>query len=294
MGHHPSQPRRRSVAARVLKPDVHPPSVKQIAEMLAIAVTEQPELATYILVAASSGARRREVLALRWKDVDLETGTLVIGRGIVIGESGVVEKDTKTHQVRRLSLDPSTLANLRAHRERRTDICATLSVPLSAENYIFAGTADGKVPWHPNSISRAFRELADATDATDIRLHDLRHYVASQLLSNGIDVRTVAGRLGHRNASTTLNVYGHFLPEADQKAATVLGGLLDAAVSERETEAAADESSDADVPPESETGDQTAPALRRRKRRNGNTARGTADHTAEPPQLSGEASGDIP
>ena len=59
-----------------------------------------------------------------------------------------------------------------------------------------------------------------------VRLHDLRHYVATRLLGAGVDVRTVAGRLGHRNASTTLNVYSHFLPEADRAAAEVLASLL--------------------------------------------------------------------
>ena len=65
----------------------------------------------------------------------------------------------------------------------------------------------------------------------DVRLHDLRHYVATRLLSADVGVRTVAGRLGHRNAAMTLNVYSHFLAESDREAANVLGRLLDDAVS---------------------------------------------------------------
>lgn len=64
----------------------------------------------------------------------------------------------------------------------------------------------------------------------DVRLHDLRHYVAIRLLSAGVDVRTVAGRLGHRNASTTLNVYAHFVPQADGRAADLLGEIFDHAM----------------------------------------------------------------
>ena len=59
-----------------------------------------------------------------------------------------------------------------------------------------------------------------------VRLHDLRHYVATRLLASGIDVRTVAGRLGHRNPATTLNVYAHFVPEADEEAASALSEVL--------------------------------------------------------------------
>jgi integrase len=65
---------------------------------------------------------------------------------------------------------------------------------------------------------------------TGVRLHDLRHYVATRFLASGIDVRTVAGRLGHRNPATTLNVYSHLVPEADQQAAEALGKLFDDAM----------------------------------------------------------------
>ena len=76
-------------------------------------------------------------------------------------------------------------------------------------------------------MSRRFRRVADAAGLPNVRLHDLRHYVATRLLAAGVDFRTVAGRLGHRNAATTLNVYSHFVPEADRAAADVLAGLLD-------------------------------------------------------------------
>jgi hypothetical protein len=59
-----------------------------------------------------------------------------------------------------------------------------------------------------------------------VRFHDLRHYVATRLLAGGIDLRTVAGRLGHTKAGTTLNVYAAFVPDADRRAAKVMAGLL--------------------------------------------------------------------
>ena len=71
----------------------------------------------------------------------------------------------------------------------------------------------------------AFRKSCRKVGLPGVRLHDLRHYVATRLLSAGVDVRTVAGRLGHRNAATTLNVYSHFVPETDQQAAEILGRL---------------------------------------------------------------------
>lgn len=94
----------------------------------------------------------------------------------------------------------------------------------------FSAEVDGSVSWHPDSASRSFTRLCRRAEVTGVRLHDLRQYVATRLLSSGVDVRTVAGRLGHRNAATTLNVYSHFLAEADRDAADVLGSLFDDAV----------------------------------------------------------------
>jgi integrase len=204
-----------------------------VADIFALAAEQDPAFATFVLCAASSGARRSEVLALRWKDIDLAAGTLVISRGIVMSEAGPVEKDTKTHQARRLSLDASTLRSLREHRDRREALVIAAGGRLSPESYVFSSAIDGSVPWYPNSISRVFRKFADEASAPDVRLHDLRHYVATRLLSAGVDIRTVAGRLGHRDASTTLNTYSHFIPETDQKAAAVLGKMLDDAILER-------------------------------------------------------------
>ncbi|MGE4164121.1 MAG: tyrosine-type recombinase/integrase [Vicinamibacterales bacterium] len=85
----------------------------------------------------------------------------------------------------------------------------------------------GADPWRPESVSRSFRLLCQELGLTNVRLHNLRHYVATQLLAAGVDVRTVAGRLGHRNPSTTLNVYAHFVPSADAHAADVLAALLE-------------------------------------------------------------------
>ncbi|MGH9272914.1 MAG: tyrosine-type recombinase/integrase [Ilumatobacteraceae bacterium] len=75
-------------------------------------------------------------------------------------------------------------------------------------------------------MSRGFKRLCVAEGLPDVRLQDLRHFVASQLLSAGVDVRTVAGRLGHRNAATNLNVYAHFLEQADRGAAAVIGRVI--------------------------------------------------------------------
>jgi integrase len=77
----------------------------------------------------------------------------------------------------------------------------------------------------PDSLGGAFSRLA-RQEGAELRFHDLHHFSATQLIGAGVDVRAVAGRLGHADSSTTLRVYAHALQQRDQAAAEVLGGLL--------------------------------------------------------------------
>lgn len=100
-------------------------------------------------------------------------------------------------------------------------------VPLPAAAFLFSHEPDGSVPWRPGFASLKFRRLRDELGLDDVRLHDLRHFVATTLLAAGVDLRTVAGRLGHAGGGrTTLAVYAHFQQAPDRVAADLLGKLL--------------------------------------------------------------------
>jgi len=211
---------------RVPPTDITPPDPEQLARLLERSRQEYPELACFILLAATTGARRSELIALRWSDIGFDDSTIDISRAIVIGNQGLVEKDTKTHSSRRVSLDAQSVAVVAAHKEQMKRRAKECGVDLPIDGFVFSNEPDGAVPWFPASVSRSFKRLCDQEGISDIRLHDLRHFVATQLLGAGIDVRTVAGRLGHRNASTTLNVYAHFLEQTDRIAADVIGNVI--------------------------------------------------------------------
>ena len=85
----------------------------------------------------------------------------------------------------------------------------------------------GTTLWRPDYVTRAFARLAAWLGIASIRLHDLRHFAATTMLLNGIDVRTAAGRLGHARASTTLDIYAHYTQPADQRASDTLASSLD-------------------------------------------------------------------
>ena len=164
--------------------------------------------------------------ALRWTDVDADAGTLVIRRSIATVPQGTVEKDTKTHAARRIAIDDHTAQMLNAHREKLRTRAALCGCALREDGYVFSPDVDGAAPLHPNLVSGRFRGVCRHLGVSGVRLHDLRHLHATQLLGAGVPVRTVSGRLGHADAATTLNVYAHFLQASDRQAADVISELL--------------------------------------------------------------------
>jgi integrase len=187
--------------------------------------SREPELAVAFRLLASLGGRRGEVCGLRWADVDLDGGVGVI-RGAVKQLTGqLIVGDAKTHQQRTLLLDEGTMAVLRAHRTMLENRAAALGAMLVTEAYVLTDSPDGAQPWQPNRLTQALRRLRDKAGYTG-RLHDLRHWNASQLLGAGESAVVVAARLGHRDPSTTHRWYAHAMPRADARAAALMNEAL--------------------------------------------------------------------
>jgi integrase len=211
---------------RARKQQLDLPDPGDIARLIEAAAKVNPSLPTYLRLAAATGARRGELCALRWKHVDLERHRLTIARSIVEVSGELIEKDTKTHQVRKVSLDEETVAVLTAHRAACEELAGKCGATLASSSFLFSHEVDFSTPWRPNYATLAFGRLRDELGLEGVKLHHLRHFSATQLLSAGIDIRTVSGRLGHANASTTLDFYAQFLQAADERAADALGALL--------------------------------------------------------------------
>lgn len=211
---------------RVRKPVLVMPTPEQVAALLAAAEATDPEFGCVLRLAAATGARRGELAGLRESKVDTVAGTVLIDRAVVNDGDQLVEKDTKTHSVRPVAIDAGTAAHLRRHMlaTRKRALAAGLTRAL--DPYVFSPVADGSAPPDPNLFTDRFRRLA-RVHAPGVRLHDLRHFVATRLLAGGVPVKTVSARLGHGSAAMTLDVYAAAIPAADQGAADLLGGLLD-------------------------------------------------------------------
>jgi integrase len=152
---------------------------------------------------------------------------LHIEHALVEAGGVLIEKDTKTHAERRMSLDERTMEVLTGHREMLQSLLDTADVRLSDGAFVFSHEPDGTQPWRPSYVTLAFSRLAKQRGLDGLWLHDLRHFAATTMLVNGVDVRTAAGRLGHANTSTTLDVYSHFVKAADQLAGGAVASVLD-------------------------------------------------------------------
>ncbi|MBZ9712232.1 tyrosine-type recombinase/integrase [Deinococcus multiflagellatus] len=180
-------------------------------------------------LALTTGMRKAELLGLRWSD--LQGDTLSVRQTVVrVAYTPTIETPKTAAGVRDLVLDPDSLDQLRA---RRTAWEAERAAVLGAgsvwpdHDLIFPDqNGEPLMPWR---IDYHWRTLRDGCEVSPIRFHDLRHTYASLAIASGMDVRMLAERLGHADASITLKVYSHVLASQRRRSAIGLGSLLETA-----------------------------------------------------------------
>jgi integrase len=206
--------------------DIRPPSPEELSQLLETVYEADPDFAILLWLAATTGARRGELCALRWSNVDLDAGELLIVRNLIVRGGQLLEKDTKTHAARRIALFDDSVALLDEHQHRCAQRAQTCGATLMPDAYVFSFDPAGRQPMNPDSVTHRFGRLVKQLGLR-ARLHDLRHYAATQLIAGGVDVRTVSGRIGHAGGgATTLRVYTHFQAAADRRAAQLLEQTL--------------------------------------------------------------------
>jgi integrase len=179
-----------------------PPSAEEAAAILSEAWYD-PEWGLLLWLTMITGSRRGELCALDWASVDFDRAVLWVPFSIAQTKAGLKKKPTKTNKGRRVTLDPHTLELLAEHRERCEERCAQLRCELARDAYLFFPAPDGTTPFVPGSITQRYRWMATKLKLRSTRLHSLRHYSATELIAAGVDIRTVAGRLGHGSGGAT-------------------------------------------------------------------------------------------
>jgi integrase/DNA-binding transcriptional regulator YhcF (GntR family) len=202
-----------------------PPTAEQAAAIVNEAFKDL-DWGVLVWLAMTTGVRRGEIAAIRLDRLDLEKGVLWLRTSIAQRNAETWEKDVKTHQQRRIALDSDTVGILRAYLAVRAEDASKVGMKISKRGRLFSPSVDHAEWINPSTITQRYRRMC-ARLGWDMHIHQLRHYSATELIAAGVDVRTVAGRLGHGGGgSTTLRVYSAWVSEADQRAAGSLASHM--------------------------------------------------------------------
>lgn len=165
-------------------------------------------LRNVILLAAFVGLRRNEIVALRLEDVDFM-------RGIITPAIQYGDKPLKTDESKQPIPIPQELA-LELNK-----------VPAKWGSGTLVVNAFGR-PASPKYVNAEFAAARATVEGLPegIRIHDLRHYYASMLISAGLDVKSVQARLRHKSAKTTLDIYGHLWPDSDESSRAAVAAVF--------------------------------------------------------------------
>jgi integrase len=166
-----------------------------------------------------TGLRRGELLALRWRNLDLDSASLaVVETAYQLGNGEYVIKEPKTaHSRRMVSLSPAIVGLLQEYRADQVLLRIQLGIGLTEDDFVFV-RYDGR-PLLPNAVTHAFQKLVKKAGLRRVRLHDLRHTHATLMLKAGIHPKIVSERLGHASIGITLDTYSHVLPGLQKQAA---------------------------------------------------------------------------
>jgi len=208
--------------ARVTMQTLSPEEVSRFLD-----VARDTDYYVYFATLLYTGLRRGELLALRWRNLDLGSGKLsVVETAYKLGNGRYRIKEPKTPQSRRtVILPPSLVELLKVYRFDQELLRIQLGISLNVDDFVFI-RPDGS-PINPSAITLAFRRIIKKAGLKGIRIHDLRHTHATLMLKAGIHPKVVSERLGHANIGITLDIYSHVLPGLQEAAAEKFDSIFE-------------------------------------------------------------------
>jgi integrase len=183
-----------------------------------------------VSVAVTTGARLGELLALRWRDVELDAARIHVRKGCSRGVTGWIDEDPKTDAGKRsISLTTLAVDALRAHRKAQLEQRVFLGAAWLDLDYVFPNQIGGQ-QLH-SVVEHAYYKAIAGTGLPRVRFHDLRHTAATPLLLSGVPVAEVSEMLGHADPAVTYRVYAHTLRQGQRQAVAAMERIISGGVS---------------------------------------------------------------
>lgn len=217
---------RQAELPRMEKKDVNYFQSEQIEAIRNALENEQPKWKMLVHLLLITGARRGEILGLKWDKVDFDKNRIYICNSILYSsDRGVYEDTPKTEKSKRyVTLPKETIDELRRYRQYQAQEFFKNGIPQSINGFVFS-QIDGTA-MHPDSVTDYLKKFSKKYNLPHINAHAFRHTMASMLYFNGVDSVSISKRLGHAQVSTTANIYAHIIEEADQRNADILSDIF--------------------------------------------------------------------
>jgi integrase len=210
--------------AKMACPQMRTLSVEQVTLLFDAAASDRLE-ALWVL-AATTGMRQGELLALKWPQVDLDRSVARVTGTLAVGPEGVTIAEPKTPRSRRqVALTDQAVGALRRHKAAQSAERLRAGANWDDTQFVFSDQLGGPLSaeW---MVRRGFRPLLRKAELPVIRFHDLRHTAATLMLSRGIHPKVVAEMLGHSTVAVTLDIYSHVTPDMQREAARLMTEFL--------------------------------------------------------------------
>lgn len=220
-----------NVASRATLPKVERKEVNYFQPEQVAAIREALELEpikwkTLVHMLLITGARRGEILGLKWPEVDFDRNQIHICNNILYSpDRGIYEDTPKTATSNRyVTLPAETMQLLRQYRAWQNEERLRLGEYYQYQGFLF--TQENGDPMHPDSVTSWLSKFSKRHNLPHINPHAFRHTMASMLYFNGVDSVSISKRLGHAQVSTTADIYAHVMAESDQKNADILADIF--------------------------------------------------------------------
>lgn len=220
-----------NVASRATLPKVERKEVnyfqpEQVADIREALELEPIKWKTLVHMLLITGARRGEILGLKWPEVDFDRNQIHICNNILYSpDRGIYEDTPKTATSNRyVTLPAETMQLLRQYRAWQNEERLRLGEYYQYQGFLF--TQENGDPMHPDSVTSWLSKFSKRHNLPHINPHAFRHTMASMLYFNGVDSVSISKRLGHAQVSTTADIYAHVMAEADQKNADILADIF--------------------------------------------------------------------
>ena len=220
-----------NVADRATPPKMEQKDVNYFQPEQVAAIREALELEpikwrTLVHLLLITGARRGEILGLKWDKVDFASNQVYICNNVLYSaDVGIYEDTPKTERSKRyVSLPAETMQLLKQYRAWQNGERLRLGEYCQDQGFVFAQDTGG--PMHPDSVTTWLSRFSKRHGLPHVNAHAFRHTMASMLYFNGVDSVSISKRLGHAQVSTTANIYAHVMEAADKKNADILADVF--------------------------------------------------------------------